>query len=136
MKRITRLTESDLNRIVKRVINESKKAPSLQKVYNKIWEVLSGMGYDKFNEEFDIQYIQWDDTRTEYPGPARYNYGKYVGTYLFRIAFYLEDNLNIKMIAEKVMNELNDEFGSEFFKLGDLYDRYFIINFDKLALKR
>lgn len=132
MKRIIRLTESDLTRVIKKIISESEKVPSLQKVYNKIYKVLENMGLSKFNDDFDIYYIQ-DDIRTEYPGPAR-NYGKYVGKYLFKVVFYLEDDINIKMISKKVIDELNNEFGNEFFELGDLYEKHFFIKFNKLAL--
>lgn len=132
MKRIIRLTESDLTNIIKKVISESEKAPSLQKVYNKIYKVLSDMGYSKFQGEFNISYGQ-DNIFAKYPAPAR-NYGKYVGTYEFQIAFYLEDDVNIKMIAKKIMDELNNEFGNEFFKLGNLYKEHFLIKFNKLAL--
>jgi hypothetical protein len=133
MKRITRLTESDLNRIVKRVINESKKAPSIQKVYNKIKEVLDGMGYDGFNEEFYVSYGQSENPADLPEGPR--SYGKYVGKYDFKIAFFVKKYVNIKRTAKKVMNELSDEFGDRFFELGDLYDRHFIIHFDKLTLE-
>ena len=132
MKKIIRITESDLTRVIKKIIYESNKAPSIQKVYNKIYKVLEDMGLSKFNDDFDINYIQ-DDYRTEYPGPAR-NYGKYVGKYRFKIIFYLEDDINIKMIAKKVMDELNNEFGNDFFELSDLYKKHFLIKFNKLAL--
>jgi hypothetical protein len=54
MKRIVRLTESDLARIVKRVINETEAAsgkndPNLglaQKIVGTIWKAMSGMGTD------------------------------------------------------------------------------------------
>lgn len=132
MKKIIRLTESDLTKVIKKIISESKKSPSLQKVYNKIYNVLTDMGSSKFSDNFNIQYIQ-DDIRTEYPGPAN-KYGKYVGTYLFKIVFYLEDDINIKIIAKKVINELKNEFGNEFFEFGDLYEKHFLIKFNKLAL--
>ena len=132
MKRIIRFTESDLTKVIKKIISESKKVPSIQKVYNKIYKVLEDMELSKFNDDFDIYYIQ-DDIRTEYPGPAR-NYGKYVGKYLFKVTFYLEDDINIKMISKKVIDELNDEFGNEFFELGDVYEKHFLIKFNKLAL--
>ena len=132
MKRIIRFTESDLTKVIKKIISESKKVPSIQKVYNKIYKVLEDMELSKFNDDFDIYYIQ-DDIRTEYPGPAR-NYGKYVGKYLFKVTFYLEDDINIRMISKKVIDELNDEFGNEFFELGDVYEKHFLIKFNKLAL--
>jgi hypothetical protein len=132
MKKIIRLTESDLTRVIKKIISESKKAPSLQKVYNKIYQVLEDMKLSKFNDDFDIVYVQ-SDSSTNFPGPAS-NYGKYVGTYLFKVSLYLEDDVNIKMISKKVIDELNNEFGSEFFELGDLYKKHFLITFNKLAL--
>jgi len=54
MKRIVRLTESDLTRIVRRVINETETAtgksdPNLglaQKIVGSIWKAMSGMGTD------------------------------------------------------------------------------------------
>lgn len=54
MKRIVRLTESDLTRIVRRVINETEAAsgksdPNLglaQKIVGTIWKAMSGMGTD------------------------------------------------------------------------------------------
>ena len=52
MKRIVRLTESDLARIVKRVINETEAGKSdpnaglAQKIVGTIWKAMSGMGTD------------------------------------------------------------------------------------------
>lgn len=117
MKKIIRLTESDLTRIVNQVIMESEKKPYLTKIYQKIYDVLSDIGYDGFNREFVISYGPWNDE----------------GLYFFKLAFFGDNEFDLKRISKIVMDELNTEFGKKFFELGKLYNQHFIIVFNKLA---
>ena len=59
MKRIIRLTESDLTRIVKRVINENTD----QQKYQKLYDAVAGLGTD---EESFIKTIESIKDKSEY----------------------------------------------------------------------
>jgi hypothetical protein len=117
MKKIIRLTESDLGRIINCVILESEKKPSLLKIYQKIYDVLEHIGYDGWNEEFVLSYGPLDSK----------------GLYTFKLAFFGEKDFDLEKISKKVMNELSAEFGEKYFELGQFYKRHFNIKINKLA---
>jgi hypothetical protein len=117
MKKVINLTESDLSRIVNRVIMESEKKIHLTKITSKIKEILSDLGYSEFREDFSVNHIKNinDDG------------------YSFKVIIFDEDDLDINKVIKKVMNGLGNEFGEKYFKLDRIFRRHFIFSLDKNA---
>jgi hypothetical protein len=98
MKRIIRLTESDLTRIVKRVLKESKKPKSitiefLRKWKNKFKEMRSdnNRGFTAYNRKLELTENRWFKVGT---GPY-IDFGIQKGTQSFYFAEYVPDNNEI-----------------------------------------
>jgi hypothetical protein len=99
MKKVIRLTESDLARIVKRTIMESKKKPSNKKVEEELMDILDELvGEDEYSgghyESSDKPYDR------------------------FRVKFNQSGD-DTQEIAEEIIEKLNDRFESGLFKLGN-----------------
>jgi len=99
MKKVIRLTESDLTRIVRRVINESKKKPSNEKIEDALGKLMDDyVGEDEwtggYNESSDKPYDR------------------------FMVKFK-QSGEDTEEISEEIIEKLNDKFESNLFKIGN-----------------
>jgi hypothetical protein len=99
MKKVIRLTESDLTRIVKRVINENKKKPSNEKIQKALKKLMD-------------DYIGED----EWKGGYRESSDKPYDRFMVR---FNQSGDDTEEIAEKFIEKLNSKFESNLFKLGN-----------------
>ena len=99
MKKIIRLTETDLTRLVRQVIIESKKKPSIQKVEDELGKLMD-------------DYVGED----EWAGGHRESSDKPHDRFMVKFKQSGEDT---EEIAEKIVEKLNDKFESSLFKLGN-----------------
>ncbi len=99
MKKVIRLTESDLTRFVKRVINESKKDPSNKKIESELNKLMD-------------DYVGED----EWIGGHRESSDKPYDRFMVKFKQSGEDT---EEIAEEVIEKLNDAFEGSLFKLGN-----------------
>ena len=99
MKKIIRLTESDLTRIVNRVINENKKKPSNE----KIEDVLKKLMDDYIGED-------------EWTGGHKESSDKPYDRFMIR---FKQSGDDTEDIAEEIIDKLNNKFESNLFKLGN-----------------
>jgi hypothetical protein len=99
MKKIIRLTETDLTRLVRQVIIESKKKPSIQKVEDELGKLMD-------------DYVGDD----EWTGGHRESSDNPYDRFMVKFKQSGEDT---EEIAEKIVEKLNDKFESSLFKLGN-----------------
>ena len=99
MKKIIRLTEGDLTRIVKQVIFESKKKPSIQEVDDELGKLMD-------------DYLGED----EWTGGHRESSDKPHDRFMVKFKQSGEDT---EEIAKDIIEKLNDKFESSLFKLGN-----------------
>jgi hypothetical protein len=99
MKKIIRLTESDLAGIVNRVINENKKKPSNE----KIEDVLKKLMDDYIGED-------------EWTGGHKESSDKPYDRFMIR---FKQSGDDTEDIAEEIIDKLNNKFESNLFKLGN-----------------
>lgn len=99
MKKIIRLTESDLSRIVKRVIRESKSydVNNLEHLKNKIKEI-----YDYFENEVEVMVEKDGSLSPEVAGEFMHTLQDYIGSIF---DFYRED---FKLLDEDDYFNLED----------------------------
>jgi len=99
MKKIIRLTESDLTRIVKRVINENKEKPSNKKIEHVLKKLMDG-------------YVGEDEWKGGHKKSSDEPYDR------FMVRFNQSGD-DTEEIAEEIIEKLNSEFESDLFKLGN-----------------
>jgi hypothetical protein len=99
MKKVIRLTESDLTRIVKRVINENKKKPSNEKIEDVLKKLMD-------------DYVGEDEWKGGYKESSDKPYDRFM-------VRFKQSGDDTEEVAEKIIDKLNNKFESNLFKLGN-----------------
>jgi len=99
MKKVIRLTESDLTRIVRRVINESKKKPSNEKIEDALGKLMD-------------DYVGEDEWTGGYHESSDKPYDRFM-------VKFKQSGEDTEEISEEIIKELNDKFESNLFKVGN-----------------